>query len=154
MSGTFCNLASRMVFGLFFVSTCSFAVTETNLLANLKKQNFSHFDDRLPNGRDPFFPDSTRRNAVVPVPPTTRTTPDKPPRAPEPANLALKGVVLRTGTRMALINNQTFVEGETKYVRTPTGNVRVKCIEIQNRSVTIEVEGVPGRRELKLKEGL
>lgn len=149
MNGIFSSIAGRAALGLLLIYSSGAAAVDTNIISSLKKHSVSVFDDRLPEGRDPFFPDSTRRESQVPVIVTNKTQ-EKTTRISEPASLTLNGVI---GARTALINNQTFIAGETKYVRTSKGNVRVTCIAVQNSFVTIEVEGVPGRKELKLKEG-
>ena len=94
-------------------------------------------------GRDPFFPNSPRLFA--------NSTPKlATPTAVAPvAELVLKGISGPIHQRLAIINNRTFSAGETADVRTPNGMVRVRCLEIRDDSVVIQVSGE--RRELHLR---
>jgi hypothetical protein len=93
-------------------------------------------------GRDPFFPDSTRIYAVT----TTKTNVI---RSAPPAELVLKILSGTPASPLAAINNHTFGVGEEADVLTPAGRVRVRCLEINlsDESVLIEVGGE--RRELR-----
>jgi hypothetical protein len=52
--------------------------------------------------------------------------------------------------RLATVNNQTFLVGETLRVTVRGKEVRVRCMEIRVRSVLLDVQG-EGPRELKLQ---
>ena len=95
----------------------------------------SVFIDRPDFGRDPFFPKSKRRGAVV------STTPVVEPVA-NFGNLALKGISVSNERRLAIINNKTFEAGEEGEVRVGNQPVKLKVIEIRDKSVVIEVNGV------------
>jgi hypothetical protein len=84
-------------------------------------------------GKDPFFPQSTR---LHPAPPVTGATP--PPTVPE---LVLKGVSGSANRRLAIINNRTFARGEEGDVMWNGTRVRVKCTEIESDSVQVTVNG-------------
>ena len=93
------------------------------------------------DGRDPFYPNSTRigtQPVTVPV--------------VLPANVELKGISGSADRRLALINNQTLAEGETAEVKTSQGRAEVKCKKIEGLTVTVEVDGVP--RVLTLPAGI
>src|SRR5665213_3532909 len=79
----------------------------------------STFDSLMPpKGRDPFFPNSHRRDPVV----AKGASPEKPMAA---AELVLKGIVGSPGHRLALINENAILEvGESMSVRVATGHVR------------------------------
>jgi sRNA-binding protein len=64
------------------------------------------------------------------------------------ADLALKGISGAEGSRMALINNQTLMVGESVKVKVRDTRVEVVCKEIHEDSVLITVDGKPC--ELKL----
>jgi len=132
------------------------ANVDTNLLRTLKQLNHSKFENNPKVGKDPFFPESDRRDPQPKEVPTIVNTSATPhPKRVEVVNLVLKGIVNgKAGTRLALINNQTFTAGESKYIRTSGGTAKVTCIAILERSVSVEVDGMAGKRELKLKEGL
>jgi hypothetical protein len=52
--------------------------------------------------------------------------------------------------RLATVNNQTFLVGETLTVKVRDTSLRVRCLEIRERSVLVDVQG-EGPRELKLR---
>ena len=52
--------------------------------------------------------------------------------------------------RLATVNNQTFLVGETLRVIVRGGELRVRCLEIRESSVLVDVMG-EGPRELKLQ---
>jgi hypothetical protein len=70
---------------------------------------------------------------------------------PEPTTLVLKGISGTGKDRFALINNTTFETMEKAKVRIGTTNVTVRCLEIRNDSVTIQVDGSPEKKQLFLK---
>jgi hypothetical protein len=67
-----------------------------------------------PKGRDPFFPNSHRRDPVPVMPVVT----EKPPPSSE---LVLKGIVGAANHRLAVINNVILEVGESGTVRVPSG---------------------------------
>jgi hypothetical protein len=94
-------------------------------------------------GRDPFFPVSTRSTPVV----VNTNTSVKAPTV----SLTLQGISGTLERRFALINGRTFEVGEEAEVSAGKSRVHVHCLEIKEDSVTIEVEGKP--QELKLRGG-
>jgi hypothetical protein len=52
--------------------------------------------------------------------------------------------------RLATVNNQTFLAGETLRVIVRGDEIRVRCLEIRESSVMVDVLG-EGPRELKLQ---
>ena len=113
----------------------------------------SVFVDDLKTGKDPFFPYTARRVEKVPLAPTSNGT-----MPIQPRNLLdqvlLKGIS-GTGTRrFALINNHTFEVGEQAEVKTNEGKIKIRCLEIRDRSVVVSVAGELQRRELALNEKL
>ena len=102
---------------------------------------------RPEEGRDPFFPASTRLFGSVA---------DKPAQA-APAVSGLLDVRLRgiSGTAqrpLAIIGNHTFAAGEEGEVITSRGRVLVRCLEIKDRSAVVQVGGQ--RLELHLRPGI
>lgn len=90
------------------------------------------------DGRDPFFPESTRlfENTVAAK-----------PAAKMVANVfSIKGFSVEHGRAMVIINNHTFAVGDEGDVRTSDGRMHLRCLEIRNGMVVIEVNGT--RREL------
>jgi hypothetical protein len=53
--------------------------------------------------------------------------------------------------RLAIINGSTVAEGEVSNIPTPTGRVRIRCVEIKDTSVIIEVG--TELREIRLRPG-
>jgi len=102
-------------------------------------------------GKDPFFPNSVRRKlAVEPEPDSSGNTP-KPPVGP--GALRLLGITTDSeGKRIALINNLTFAKGEVLEVRAEGGRLKLRCIEIREKSVVVAVEGQSEQHELVLPE--
>jgi hypothetical protein len=84
-------------------------------------------------GKDPFFPQSTRLRPIV------RLTGTNPP--PAVAELELKGISGSTNHRLAIINNRTFETGEEGEVISNGSRVRIKCGEIGSDSVRVIVNG-------------
>jgi hypothetical protein len=118
-------------------------------ISTTSNQNASVFEQLMPpRGRDPFFPNSHRRDAV----PTLAIRRDRPPPASE---LVLKGVVGAASHRMALINNAILERGEEGSVRVPGGHVKVRCMEIGEDYAVVKVDGEIQPRRLGLdKKGL
>ena len=78
------------------------------------------------------------------------------PRAPPPnyTELKLKGISGSAGHRFALINNQTLAEGETARVRLGSGEVKLRCLEIKEKTAVFTIVGKDARLELDLPDGL
>lgn len=90
-------------------------------------------------GRDPFFPESTRLMDVSP--PTNRT--------PEITSLTVPGISGTPEHLLAIINNHTFAVGDEGDVLTKTGRIHLRCIEIQTNAVVVEVDGQLHRIKLE-----
>jgi hypothetical protein len=89
-------------------------------------------------GRDPFFPESTRpyEEAV-----TTKTVVDA-------SAFTVKGISFENGRAMAIINNHTFAVGDEGEVLTGGKRVNIRVAEIRGGVVVIEVNGA--KRELTI----
>jgi hypothetical protein len=110
-------------------------------------QDVSVFQELMPpKGRDPFFPNSHRRDPVTIV--TLR--PDRPP--PPSSELQLQGIVGNPKHRLALINTSILEIGEEESVRVPSGHVKVKCLEIGEDYALIKVEGEAQPKRLELNK--
>lgn len=98
------------------------------------KTNVMHSVFVLPanpaEGRDPFFPDSTRPYEFAAA---------ANPRVSDINSLVLKGFSGAMTHRLVIINNHTFAAGDEGDVNTPTGRIHLRCIEIKTNSVVIEV---------------
>ena len=91
------------------------------------------------DGRDPFFPDSTRAFEA-------RAAADK---KIEYTSLKIHGISKTDGHLLAIINNHTFAVGEEGDVLTPTGKVNLRCLEIRPDFVLVEINGQPHRINLE-----
>lgn len=107
----------------------------------------SEFVDDPGNGKDPFFPRSTRRKAVV------KTVDTAPPDPTVPSFVVLRGISLAQGRKLAIINNHTLGEGEERELKAPNGQVlKIRVIEIKEKSVIIETGGFS--KEIPLRSTL
>lgn len=57
------------------------------------------------------------------------------------AGLALKGISGGAGKSLAIINNRTFEVGEEALLRAANQIYKVRCVEIRDKSVIINVNG-------------
>jgi hypothetical protein len=103
-------------------------------------QNKSVFVDRPNFGRDPFFPNSSRRGRIV------QDTVVEP--AANFNNIVLKGTSGTAEKRLAIINNKTFETGEEGELRIGGQLTKIKCVEVREKSVVISINGIT--RELFL----
>jgi len=67
-----------------------------------------------------------------------------------PTRLELKGIFRSPQSRLALINGVTFRINEEARVPVGGKQVRVRCLEIQDQTVVLEVEGEAGRVTLTM----
>lgn len=112
----------------------------------------SVFVDDPHSGIDPFFPQSRRRLEVFQQRSIATNIVQQPM---EKLNLlTLKGISGTKNQRLALINSSTVGVGELAEIRCGPQVVKVRCREIRDRSVIIELEGLGETRELKLREGI
>jgi hypothetical protein len=68
--------------------------------------------------------------------------------------LVLKGITGTPERRIVLINNMTFANGEEAEVRAGSGKVKIRVMEIREKSVLVSIEGVAQPKELILQEKL
>jgi len=94
------------------------------------------------DGRDPFFPESTRTfDAMKAASQTNRTA--------EITSLTVPGISGTEGNLLAIINNHTFAAGDEGDVLTPSGRVHLRCIEITPTYVVVVVNGRSHRINLE-----
>lgn len=111
----------------------------------------SVFVDDPRTGKDPFFPNSSRRQPAVEVAGVTNVAP---PPSELFSKLILKGISGVRGQRLALINSSTLGVGERADVRAGSQSIKIRCREIRDGSVLIELDGGSEVRELKLRSGI
>ena len=100
----------------------------------------SVFIDDLKVGKDPFFPGSVRRAPKVPHP-SESVDPRNPP-------LTVKFILSGQHRRLAQINNRCFEPGEQAEVLVGGQKVKVRCLEIREKSVLLTVEGDNQSKEI------
>ncbi len=83
------------------------------------------------DGRDPFYPESTR---MIAVPAATAHT-------VEISTLKVRGIFGSAGHQLAILNNHTFSAGEEGDVISASSRVHVRCVEIHDRYVVVEING-------------
>jgi len=83
-------------------------------------------------GRDPFFPTSTR---------LYQATPGKNQVVGDLTSLVLKGISGPPDHRLAIINSHTFAMGDEGDIITPHSRIHIRCVEIKAKSVVIEFGG-------------
>ena len=83
-------------------------------------------------GRDPFFPDSDRPYEIAAA---------ANPQAGKTTSLVVKGFSGPLNHRLVIINNHTFGVGDAGNVITPSGRIRLHCVEIKTNSVVIDTGG-------------
>jgi hypothetical protein len=109
----------------------------------------SEFNEKLPQGRVPFFPRSTRRVPVVASPSTNAVGVVQRPQV-DTSQFLLKGISGSASRRLAIINDRTFAAGEDQEVTTRTGKMLIHCQEIRDSSVLISFGNPPQSLELRL----
>jgi len=87
------------------------------------------------DGRDPFFPNSTRVYEVFAATAATAV------HAVELTTLKIKGYSIINGQPEVIINNHAFMINDEGDVLTSSGRVHIRCIEIKPSSAVIEENG-------------
>jgi hypothetical protein len=98
---------------------------------------------QVTEGRDPFFPNSTRVYGS-----DSASVTNKGPTVV--ADLTLKGISGTPEQPLAIINTTTFTTGETNEVLIKNGRVKIMCVEINMTAGTVLVQIGAERRELRL----
>lgn len=112
----------------------------------------SVFTNEIGKGRDPFFPDSQRRQIKITSPKkNTKEVNNGGPvvdsTKPDLSLFEVKGII---GGSIALINGRTFEKGESAKVKTKNGEIEIDCIEVTRDSVEVQIMGYSGRHKLYL----
>jgi hypothetical protein len=104
----------------------------------------SVFATEAATGKDPFFPNSIRR--------LRRDDSGKRQTTRDLSGL-LKLTGIAGGVRpIATINNLTFAVGEEQEVKVEGGKVKIRVLEIREKSVRVIIEKQPQPVELKLRD--
>ena len=154
-----------------------------NVLTNaaLQKMEYpqSAFVFQPGHGRDPFYPQSTRRTTPIVTAELVKTTepkPEPPPAIIPPKTAAtpstmqnvdpdegtsffsLKGILATRTRRLVTLNTTVksyiFQTGDEMMIRVPDGKMRVRCLEIRSRSAVFQLEGKLEPVVFNLRDGL
>jgi hypothetical protein len=99
--------------------------------------------------KDPFYPKSKRFEVIAPK--TNDAVIVYQPLFPE--EIRCQGFSGTTDKRLAIVNNRTMEKGEEFDLTLKTGQrVHVRCLEVKEKSVLLEVNGIA--RELGLRANL
>lgn len=109
----------------------------------------SQFVNDISVGKDPFFPDSNRRQPKSPI--LSKAVVTEVNRA---NLLTLRGITGQAPRRFALINNLTFVAGEEGTVRTSAGLLKIRVQTVEDKVVTVLIDGESQARELVLDDAI
>jgi hypothetical protein len=129
------------------------------LLAADEKYGFNTVVDWMQNGEDSRLDlenlDRVRAvqdapYAALKSPAAVWTVVPPPPPTAVPATLVLKGISGTPQQRFALINNATFETMEKGRVRVGQTNLLIRCLEIRDDSVVIQVDGSAEKKQLFL----
>ncbi len=134
--------------GLFCLVTLAHGA-ETNRPASEVVIPKSVFDAEGNTGKDPFFPNSPRRRLKP-----SDDAGKKPVTQDFSQMLVLKGITGTAEKRIALINNLTFAKDEEGEVKAGNGKVKIRVLEIRDKSVVISIAGTAAPKELLLQETL
>lgn len=111
----------------------------------------SVFMDQPQAGKDPFFPNSTRRMVVAARVVATNAGPSTPTFSPF-SLLTLKGISGTKALPLALINGTTVAQGEAAEIRSGAQFIKVKCLEVRESSVLLELDGSKEIKELRIRK--
>jgi hypothetical protein len=103
------------------------------------------YPDNASEGRDPFFPDSTRVYA---------SNPDAQAHGPAVTDLVVKAIMGTYQRPFAIINNHTFAPGDDEDVITKSGQrLSVHCVSINAKTGTVTIEANGTTVVLTLSQG-
>ncbi len=89
---------------------------------------------QISEGRDPFYPESTRVFQAVML--------ESPNRSKiEVSSLSVKGYYRDAKGAYVIINNHTFTVGDEGDVLTTGGRIHLKCVDVLANAVVIEFNG-------------
>lgn len=118
------------------------------------KHQFHRVVNWIKTGADDVLAATNTSRVLVMQPDDEPAAPVWPPPAAlptrVPAKLTLKGISGAVSRRFALINDATLARNEEARVRVGATNVLVRCLDIRDKSVLIQVRGEVAPKELFL----
>jgi hypothetical protein len=106
-------------------------VTVTTVDTNAPVQSVFTMPSQPSEGRDPFFPNSTRPYEQV----------VSKHHSADVTSLQIRGFSEIAGQRYVIINNHTFAAGDEGDVLTPEGRIHIRCLSVGIDSVLVESGG-------------
>ena len=116
----------------------------------------------MPGGPGPFIAEIQKLSGMAPRPAAAKPQAERPPvpmfsgapTSPPPQfnELILKGISGPKEHRLAMINNQTLGAGESVTLKLAGSPVKLRCLEIRDKSVIVALDGREERRELRLRD--
>jgi hypothetical protein len=120
---------------------------ETNRLSTEVSFPKSVFVSEGDIGKDPFFPNSTRLKIKTP------DDQSKTPQTKQDFSRLLKLTGVTGGAKpIATINNLTFAVGEEQEVKSEGRKVKIRVLEIRDKSVVVKIDNQSEPVELKLRD--
>jgi hypothetical protein len=120
------------------------------LVALEKEDGIGYILNWVRNGTTPTL---EAEPTALAVPVWTRTVAFTNVPVPLPETLKLDGLLLNGPSRRAIIGGVSFAAGEVKPVKLRGRTVEVRCREIHNTDVSLEVDGQPEPVILKISDG-
>jgi hypothetical protein len=112
--------------------------------ASIARSEFT-LPSKVTQGRDPFFPNSSRPYVSETVVKNTNAS-----SVPE-VEFLLKGISGSVEQPLAIINTTTFTTGEENEVIIKSKRIKLRCVEINMTAGTVLIEYAGSRRALKLQ---
>ncbi len=130
----------------------TYTAGQFNLLAEtVTEAQFLRVVDWMKSGTEPLFDQANSERLLTRNPVRSFASLWRPTvKTPVPSTLKLKGISGTTRHRFALVNNRTLEKNETGTVRMGNTNVVVRCLDIRDHSVLLEVTGQSSPLELFL----
>src|SRR5258708_37502634 len=112
-------------------------------------------------GPGPFIAEIQKFSGMAPRPAAAKPQTEGPPvpmfsgaptlPPPQFNEVILKGISGPKNHRLAMINNQTLGAGESVTLKLAGSPVKLRCLEIRDKSVVVALDGRAERRELRLR---
>src|SRR5260370_39844175 len=116
----------------------------------------------MPGGPGPFIVEMQKLSGIAPRPAAAKPQAEGPPvpmfsgaptlPPPQFNEAILTGISGPKDHRLAMINNQTLGAGESVTLKLAGSPVKLRCLEIRDKSVIVALDGRAERRELRLRD--
>jgi len=148
-----CEFGMVAALGLLFLPLAGHAAQPALPQVDQISSIQSTFVDDPQFGKDPFFPKSTRHVPKVIIP-AVNAPPDMSAFTQLLNSVSLKGISGLPGKHLAMLNNRTLETGEHIEFKINSQPVKVRLLEIREKSVLIGIEGTAETKEIYLRPGI